>query len=179
MYQGWTVISINHEFTLNKQCTCKNLSTLIDMVDLFDEIGEKYLKQLQPKTTRMQREKAAKLVDKLLPVLTEKDMVPRKLYKSTVNEIIERVKKYRREYIETGSSDAIYAMDDIRALIHLDEGIRAKILCQKQYHSKENTLLYLSMQTLRGEGGTSKDSKNIIRSLYNNITCTTVFGEKN
>lgn len=160
---------MNPESALNKQCICKNLSTLIDMVDLFDEIGE------IPKATRMQLEKASELVDKLLPVLTEKDMIPRKLYKPTVNILIERTKKYRREYIETGSSEAIYALDEIRALIHLDEGIRAKILCQKQYRSKENTLLYLSMQTLRGEGGTSKDSKNIIRSLYNNITC---LGEK-
>ena len=32
----------------NKQCMCKNISTLIDMVDLFDEIGGKNFKQIKP-----------------------------------------------------------------------------------------------------------------------------------
>ncbi len=41
----------------DKQCICRNLSTLIDMVDLFDEIGGKNFKQSQPKTTRVQRDR--------------------------------------------------------------------------------------------------------------------------
>lgn len=88
------------------------------------------------------------------------------------------VRKYRREYDETGGPETVFAIDSIRALIHSDEGIRAELLCQKEYHSKENSLLYDSMQALRGEGGTSEDSKRIIRHLYKDATCVHHFGEK-
>jgi len=95
-----------------------------------------------------------------------------RLHKPSVDKVLEIIKKYRREYEETGGSETIYAIDGIRALIHQDEGIRAKLLCQKEYHSKENRLLYNSMQALC-RNGTSEDSKRIIRSLRTNL-----FGER-
>jgi len=159
----------------NKQCMCKNLSTLIDLVDFFDEIGGKNIKQHE--TTQKQRNKAVGLVDKLTNIMLEKDMIPYSLEKSTVNNRLDGIRKYRREYDETGGSEIIYAIDDIRGLIHADIGIRAKLLCQKEFHSKENYLLYESLKILRGNG-TSIDSKKTIRSLYKDATCTNLFGEK-
>ncbi len=162
----------------NKQCMCRNLSTLIDMVDLFDEIGGKSFKQSQPKTTRVQRDRATQLVDKLTNIIDKKDKRLYRLSPQSVNDMLKIVRKYRRDYDETGGPETVFAIDSMRALIHSDEGIRAELLCQKEYHSKENRLLYDSMQALRGEGGTSEDSKRIIRSLYIDVTCTNIFGEK-
>lgn len=162
----------------NKRCMCKNISTLIDMVDLFDEIGGKNFKQNQPKTTLVQRDRAAQLVDKLTNIVDKKDKRLYRLSQQSVNDMLKIVRKYRREYDETGGPETVFAIDSIRALIHSDEGIRAELLCQKEYHSKENSLLYDSMQALRGEGGTSEDSKRIIRHLYTDSTCVHHFGEK-
>lgn len=147
------------------------------MVDLFDEIGKKDFVQSRPETTQIQRNRATLLVDRLINIMTEKDMTVYRLDKQSVNQKLHTIKKYRREYDETGGPETIFAIDAIRGLIHQDEGIRAKLLCQKDYHSKENRLLYNSMQALRGNG-TSKDSKNIIRSLYKDVTCTNLFGER-
>lgn len=162
----------------NKECTCRNLSILIDMVDLFDEIGGKNFKQSQPKTTRIQRDRATQLVDKLTNIIDKKDKRLYRLSPQSVNDMLKIVRKYRRDYEETGGPETVFAIDSMRALIHSDEGIRADLLCQKDYHSKENRLLYESMQALRGEGGTSEDSKRTIRSLYKDVTCTNIFGER-
>lgn len=162
----------------NKQCICRNLSTLIDMVDLFDEIGGKNFKQNQPKTTRVQRDRATQLVDKLTNIIDIKDKRLYRLSPQSVNDMLKTVRKYRRDYDETGGPETVFAIDNMRALIHSDEGIRANLLCQKEYHSKENRLLYDSMQALRGEGGTSEDSKRIIRLLYKDVTCANLFGER-
>lgn len=162
----------------DKQCMCRNLSTLIDMVDLFDEIGGKNFRQNRPETTRAQRDRAAQLVDKLTNIIDKKDKRLYRLSPQSVNDMLKIVRKYRRDYDETGGPETVFAIDSMRALIHSDEGIRADLLCQKEYHSKENRLLYESMQALRGEGGTSEDSKRIIRSLYKDVTCTDLFGER-
>lgn len=174
----------------NKQCMCKNLSTLIDMVDLFNEIGGEIFKQhpdkgILPKrehirkvSAPLQRDRAATLVDKLTNIISEKDTVPYRLDKSTIDEMLKTVRKYRREYDEKGGPETIFALDSIRALIHSDEGIRAKLLCQKECHSKENGLLYDSMQALRGVAGNSNDAKRITRDLYKDTTCINIFGER-
>ncbi len=156
---------------LQDNCKCKGVDLLLDMTELYKWLGDKKFKSNQ-----LDREKALRITDSLLKTVSEKDVYSTDnagLWKSFLRE----AKYLNNECKEGLGEQCIYALENMRAVIHGDWGIRAKILCETEEQrrppfSKENEEVLKSMYALRGAFyGTPVDAVNKLKALKENLGC--------
>lgn len=162
---------------MDKICKCKNLKLLIDVVNLYEGLGISGMDKAKiHKSTLMHREKAYTLTNWLLATVSEGDLhswITERGGKRQKLDGFKRARELNRACSENRGEDCIYALDELRFLIHQDAGIRAKILCEADLHTKGNVAVKNAMNALRGvDWGTRRGAKRILQDLYEDSTCT-------
>lgn len=174
----------------NKPCLCNGLKLISDVVDLYNETGAIGIGGPISglKSTPRQQENAYKIVSKLLQTVSEKDLNAWVTETSSTLEkylALEHTKREKdifklarndlRSCEENRDMSCMFALEDMRALIHQNAGIRAKLLCETDIHSNNNKKVKEIMDTLREvRWGTSKQARFLTDELIKEVTCSTV-----
>ncbi len=173
----------------NKTCLCNGLKLISDIVDLYNETGAIGIGGPISglKSTPRQQENAYNIVSKLLQTVSEKDLSAWVTENSTAiqhvldlehtkreKDIFKLARKDLRSCEENRDMSCMFALEDMRSLIHQNAGIRAKILCEKDIHTSNNKKTKEIMDILRGvRWDASKQARFLTDELIKEVTCST------
>lgn len=181
---------------LDKPCLCNGLKLISDIIDLYNEIG--FIGIGGPisglKSTPRQQENAYKIVSKLLQTISEKDLNASITELENHSELSiflvkERFKREKdifklarndlRKCKENRDMSCMFALEDMRSLIHQNVGIRAKLLCEDDIYSNNNKRIKEIMNTLRDVRlGAPIRAKFLINDMIKDVTCSRYFKER-
>ena len=132
-------------------CKCEGLILVRDMIAFYMELGKR-----TTGSTPEQQKEASILTDRILARVSEEDVHQEGHSPKLMAHFIEKARDYNKNCKEGQGFDCMLAIEGVRAALHGDWGLRAKILCDPKFEpgnaSKDNEAVWWSQYQLRGWG---------------------------